>query len=114
MLKIINEHSEHIVAKVAITEANLNYSNYFKTELVSLLDSKRRAIWLDMEQVSYVDSSFLGSLVAGLKHALSAGNDMVLLKVQKDVHDLLKLIRLDKVFKIYTDEASATIAINKG
>jgi anti-sigma B factor antagonist len=113
MLKIINEHPEYIVARVAITEANLNHSDQFKIELVALLNNKKRTVWLNMEQVSYVDSSFLGSLVAGLKHALSTGNDMVLLKVQKDVHDLLKLIRLDKVFKIYADEASATVALNK-
>jgi anti-sigma B factor antagonist len=66
-----------------------------------------------MEQVTYVDSSFLGALVAGLKHALGAGNDLVLLSLQNDVHDLLKLIRLDKVFKIYADEQTAIAVLNK-
>lgn len=113
MLEIINEHPQYIVAKVGIIEANLNHSDQFKTELVSLLNKKQRSVWLNMEQITYVDSSFLGALVAGLKHALGAGNDLVLLGLQKDVHDLLKLIRLDKVFKIYADEQAATAALNQ-
>jgi anti-sigma B factor antagonist len=112
MLKIVNEQPRYIVAKVGISEANLTHSDQFKNELVSLLSEKQRSVWLNMEQVTYVDSSFLGALVAGLKHALGAGNDLVLLGLQKDVHDLLKLIRLDKVFKIYTDEQTAIAALN--
>ncbi len=113
MLKIVNEHPQYIVAKVDIGEANLTHSDQFKTELVSLLNYEKRNVWLNMEQVTYVDSSFLGALVAGLKHALGAGNDLVLLGLQKDVHDLLKLIRLDKVFKIYANEQAATVALNQ-
>jgi len=113
MLKIVNEHPQYILAKVEIAEANLNYSDQFKTELVSLLKDKGRIVLLNMEQVTYVDSSFLGALVAGLKHALGAGNDLALSGLQKDVHDLLKLIRLDKVFKIYANEQAAIAALDQ-
>lgn len=113
MLKIINEHPNYIVAQVNIAGANLNHADAFKSELVSLLNDNERSVWLDMEQVTYVDSSFLGALVAGLKHALGAGNELVLLSLQKDVHDLLKLIRLDRVFKIHADKQAAKAAINQ-
>lgn len=113
MLKIVNNRPQYIVAKVDIGEANLTHSDQFKTELVSLLNNTQRNVWLNMEKVAYVDSSFLGALVAGLKHALGAGNDLVLLGLQKDVYDLLKLIRLDKVFKIYGDEHAATAALSQ-
>ncbi|WP_342646926.1 STAS domain-containing protein [Mucilaginibacter sp. CSA2-8R] len=113
MLEIIKEQSGYIIAKVNITEANLNHSDQFKTELVSLLNKEQKNVWLSLEQVAYVDSSFLGALVAGLKHALGSGNDLMLLGLQKDVYDLLKLIRLDQVFKIYADEQTAKAALTQ-
>jgi anti-sigma B factor antagonist len=110
MLTLLNQSPTHLLVQVDINEANLNHSEAFKTQLVSLLNTERRSVWLDMQQVTYVDSSFLGALVASLKHAMGMGCDLVLLALQKDVNDLLKLIRLDKVFKIYPDEQAATAA----
>jgi anti-sigma B factor antagonist len=39
--------------------------------------------------------------VAILKHAIGMKLDVILVGLRNDVHDLLKLIRLDKVFKIF-------------
>lgn len=107
MINIIKEETGHILVQVNLTEANLSHSEQFKSELISLLNQKQRSIWLDMQQISYVDSSFLGALVAALKHAIGMQRDVVLINLQKDIDDMLKLIRLDKVFKIYSTEQEA-------
>jgi anti-sigma B factor antagonist len=39
--------------------------------------------------------------------------DIVLVGLRNDIRDLIKLIRLDKVFKIYNYAEEATFAINK-
>lgn len=111
MISIIKEETGHLLVQVNLTEANLSHSDHFKDELIALLNLKQRSVWLDMQKVTYVDSSFLGALVAGLKHAIARQNDVVLLNLQKDIEDLLKLIRLDKVFKIYGSEQDAQNAI---
>ena len=111
MISIIKEEASHLLVQVNLTEANLSHSDHFKDELIALLNLKQRSVWLDMQKVTYVDSSFLGALVAGLKHAIAKKNDVVLLSLQKDIEDLLKLIRLDKVFKIYGSEQEAQNAI---
>jgi anti-sigma B factor antagonist len=101
MIDIVNEEEKYLVAQVSLTEANLSNAEQFKNKLIDLLNITRRTILLDLQQVGYVDSSFLGALVAALKHAISLQFDIVLLNPQTDIADLLKLIRLDKVFKIY-------------
>ena len=54
-----------------------------------------------MEEVEYIDSSFLGALVSSLKHVISFKSDIILVGMRKDIVNLFALIRLDKVFKIY-------------
>jgi len=107
MINISKEEAGYVLVEVNLTEANLSHSERFKTELITLLGEKQRSIWLNMQQVTYVDSSFLGALVAALKYAISMKRDVVLINLQKDIDDMLKLIRLDKVFKIYSTEQEA-------
>jgi len=111
MINISKEEAGYILVDVNLTEANLSHSDQFKSELIALLNDKQRSIWLNMQQVSYVDSSFLGALVTGLKHAIALKRDVVLINLQKDIDDMLKLIRLDKVFKIFSTEEEAQQAI---
>lgn len=111
MINILKEEAGYMLVEVNLTEANLSHSEHFKTELITLLNEKQRSIWLNMQQVTYVDSSFLGALVAALKHAIGMQRDVVLINLQKDIDDMLKLIRLDKVFKIYSTEQEAEQAI---
>jgi anti-sigma B factor antagonist len=107
MINIIKEEAGYVLVQVNLTEANLSHSERFKAELIALLNEKQRSIWVNMQQVTYVDSSFLGALVAALKHAIGMKRDVVLINLQKDIDDMLKLIRLDKVFKIYSTEQEA-------
>jgi len=111
MINISREEESYLLVDVNLTEANLSHSEQFKNELIALLNDKQRSIWINMQQVTYVDSSFLGALVAALKHAIGMQRDVVLINLQKDIDDMLKLIRLDKVFKIYDTEQEAKQAI---
>ena len=54
-----------------------------------------------------MDSSFIGALVAGLKHVLTKQGEMALVNVQSDVLALFELTRVDKVFKIYSTVSDA-------
>ncbi|MBS7566250.1 STAS domain-containing protein [Mucilaginibacter sp. Bleaf8] len=102
MIYIVKE-DKYLQVDVNLTEANLNNANEFKTQIISLLDQKKKSIVLNLAQVQYIDSSFLGAIVAALKHAISMQLDVILVGLQPDIHNLVKLIRLDKVFKIYND-----------
>jgi anti-sigma B factor antagonist len=113
MINVNKEGPKYLIADVTITEANLSNSDQFKAELVSLLDKHHKIIILDLQELKYVDSAFLGALVSSLKYAISLQLDIVLVGLRTDIKDLIRLIRLDKVFKIYNYAEDALFAINK-
>jgi len=113
MINVVKEGEKYLVADVTITEANLSNSDQFKAELVNLLDKHGKIIVLDLQELKYVDSAFLGALVSSLKYAMTKQLDIILVDLRTDIKDLIKLIRLDKVFKIYNYPEDALAAINK-
>jgi anti-sigma B factor antagonist len=66
-----------------------------------------RRVVLNLADVSYVDSSGVGELVAAKGTVGKAGGEMKLLNLTKRAHDLLKLMKLCTVFETYGDEVSA-------
>lgn len=108
MIDILNQQSEHILADLNLRDANMSNADEFKTELTGILDTYKKKVVLSMHNVNYIDSTFLGALVSALKHAISLKLDILLVGLNKDIKDLLTLIRLDKVFKIYDNYNEAT------
>jgi anti-sigma B factor antagonist len=62
---------------------------------------------LDLAEVSYVDSSGLGALVAGYNLLKVKGGAVGLFQVPKRVQSLLEMSGLTAVFKIYATELEA-------
>lgn len=90
-----------LLANLNVREANLTIADIFKTELIALVDQGHKVIAVNFEKVTYVDSSFLGALVAALKVAIPVKCDIVVVNLNTDIRNLFELIRMDKVFKIY-------------
>jgi anti-sigma B factor antagonist len=96
------------VAVILPKEGNLDNADAFKHELSQIIDKAGKNVIVDFRNVSYVDSSFLGSLVSCLKRAMPRGTDILLVELRSDIYNLLHLIRMDKVFKIYKTAQEAT------
>lgn len=101
MIDIDKNDDNYLAVSLNQAEANHETADEFKDELLSLFGQYHKKIVLNLEQVEYIDSSFLGALVSVLKHLISYNSDIILTGMHKDVANLFKLIRLDKVFKIY-------------
>jgi len=56
---------------------------------------------IDMEGVSFVDSTGLGSVIAALKLVRSSKGDLRLAAPNQQVRDVLELTTLDRVFAYY-------------
>jgi anti-sigma B factor antagonist len=102
MITIQKDEADYTAASVDITEANMNNSEQFKAQLLQLLSPNKKMV-MDLSSIAYMDSSFLGALVASLKQAIAIKADIILVGLQPDIYNLFTLIRLDKVFKIYGD-----------
>ena len=90
------------IVTIELVEASLNQSDEFKKYIYSLTDNGVRKVVLDLSKVLYMDSSFIGALVAGLKNLLSKNGEMALVNIGSDVLALFELTRLDKVFHVYS------------
>ena len=76
-------------------------------KMVDLTKSGTRKILLNLADVSYIDSSCVGELVAGLTSVAKAGGKMKLLNPNKRVRELLWMANLHTVFEVHEDEADA-------
>src|SRR5579862_9255786 len=72
-----------------------------------LVDAGTRRIVLDMADVTYIDSSGVGELVAAYTTVTAAGGELKISTLGKRVHDLLYITKLCTVFESFEDEASA-------
>ncbi|MFC0518288.1 STAS domain-containing protein [Mucilaginibacter angelicae] len=95
------------IADIQLKEANLASAEQFKSELLSLISNGNKYVIVNFEQVIYVDSSFLGALVSALKLAINNGGDIAVVGLNSDIRSLFQLVRLDKVFRIYTNTQEA-------
>ena len=78
-----------------------------KENVNSLIQRKITSIVIDMNEVDFMDSSGLGSLVSCLRMVNDENGDLKLTSLQDKIRGLMELTRLHRVFKIYDDCESA-------
>lgn len=76
--------------------------------LLGLLKEKR-APWviLNLQNVKYIDSAGVASLVEALKTARDLKSRFSLFGLSRTTREVLELTKLIKVFEVYDDEAAA-------
>ena len=79
----------------------------FNQQIKDLLDVNKNKIILNLEEVSFCDSSGLGCLITALKSTRDRGGDLKLLSPSQEVQDLLGLTKLSAAFHTYTTEDEA-------
>jgi anti-sigma B factor antagonist len=78
-----------------------------------LLGKGQTKILLNMDEVTYIDSSGIGELVSAFTTVRNQGGDLKLLNLTKKVHDLLQITKLYTVFDIKDDEAAAVASFSR-
>jgi anti-anti-sigma factor len=68
---------------------------------------RHKSVLLDMNGVSFVDSSGLGALVAAYNALKNSGGTLSLIRVPDRILELLELSRLRGVLPVYGSEAEA-------
>ncbi len=98
------------VVKVLDTWIAADVAVRFKEELIGFVTSGNRNIVLDLSDVTFIDSSGLGALIACLK--VIGDGDLVLCGARDTVASMFKLTRMNKVFRVFatTEEALAAFS----
>ncbi|HWE51125.1 MAG TPA: STAS domain-containing protein [Bryobacteraceae bacterium] len=78
-----------------------------RREIHALLASGERNILMNLAEVTYMDSSGLGELVADLTEIENAGGTLKLAGLTRGTKELLRITRLSSLFDVYETEAEA-------
>ncbi|MFZ5516059.1 MAG: STAS domain-containing protein [Candidatus Zhuqueibacterota bacterium] len=85
-------------------ELDIQNSNVFKTELNKYLDQGYLKILVNLKNVSYIDSSGLGSIVSLAKRTLQLHGELKLCELTPDVQSAFFTTQLNRIFDIATTE----------
>ena len=96
-----------LIFSVEIKRATVDTADLLKEKLTRLIKEGRTKVIIDMGQIEFTDSSFLSSLLAGLKQASMINGDIKLAGLRPAVRYVFQITRLDKVFAIYENTAAA-------
>ena len=83
----------------------------FKQAVVNLVAEGHRHLFLDMREVSFMDSSGFGALLGATKRLRPEGGSLNLIGCNKTIQRMLHLTRLDTILGVYeTEEAAVATA----
>lgn len=78
-------------------------ANQIRREITDSLDLGVNIIRVDFQEVSFVNSSAIGALIASLKMVRAKGGEMFLYSLNDQVRMIFELTKMDQIFKISDD-----------
>jgi len=84
-----------------------------KKELLGHVVQGHVNLVINLEKVTYVDSSGLGALLFGLRQARNNGGVLKLVRPQPDVLRLIQIARLDRTLEIFETESEAVASFQQ-
>ncbi len=103
MITSLNKNG-FIVGKIDSDRLNAAIAPQVKEELTQIFKTKGTKVILNLASIKFIDSTGIGTLISALKTARQNEGVFVLSDVQPDVLSLITLMKLDKIFDIYTNE----------
>lgn len=99
-----------IVGRIALADGTAQVRDTIRV----LVEQGKDRILMNLAGVDFVDSAGLGELVRTHASVRSHGGQLKLVNPSKNVHDLLRITKLDRVLEIEQDEASALNSFAQG
>lgn len=82
-------------------------AEFFSQTLENVLRHESTNVVIDFTRINYIDSTGLGELIGYLSKFSGEQRQVILVNPSDRILKLLRVVRLDKVFKIFPDEDSA-------
>jgi len=96
-----NVEKEILIVKIEEKRATIEFSGTLKDDLLKKIEQGNGNVIIDLSATEFVDSSFLGTIVAGLKRATTKSGDLKIVDLQEPVRSMFELTRLYKIFEIF-------------
>ncbi|MDH3495066.1 MAG: STAS domain-containing protein [Acidobacteriota bacterium] len=85
-----------------------------RTTLRDYVDQGEKKLLVNLDNITHIDSSGLGDLVAGYVSFEKAGGVLKLLKLTEHVSELMMITKLLTVFETFSDEEEAVRSFDAG
>ena len=82
-------------------EIDMYTSPALREEMMGLINKRVTPLLVDLNGVSYIDSSGIATFVEGLKRMMSYGGRLKLIGLLEGVKEIFNFSKLDRVFEIY-------------
>jgi anti-sigma B factor antagonist len=89
-------------------------AEFFSSALENVLKNESTNVIIDFTKIDYIDSTGIGELVGYLGKFTTQNRKLILVNPSERIQRLLKLAKLDAVFKIYEKEEDAVAAETGG
>lgn len=99
---IVEHYAAATVIRVNTTRIDAPTALQFKEDMRSLTGRGEGRFILDLKQVTFIDSSGLGAVVASMKQ-MRPGQSLELACLQPIVDKVFRLTRMDTIFAIHND-----------
>jgi len=96
-------YGDIIVEFIKFERATVKEADLLKENLAKAIGLGIKKIIVDLSEVEYIDSTFLGVLVSALKRVSKEKGDIRLIGFKPAVHAMFELTRMFRVFQSYSD-----------
>lgn len=106
-MTVRSEQREGAIFVAPVGDVDLTASPVLRNELKRVQAGRPERLVIDLSQVPYMDSSGVATLVEAMQVSRKNGSKLVLCGMQSKVKSIFEIARLDTVFTIVPDAASA-------
>jgi anti-anti-sigma factor len=93
---------EFLIIEVNKRRATLDLASEMREKIISEINHGNGKIIVNLSYVEFIDSSFLGSLVAGVKLIKEKGGKIIIVGLHPHVRVTFELTHMDKIFPVYS------------
>jgi anti-sigma B factor antagonist len=97
------------VVSVLVEELDASNVDEFKSSMTPVLEAHTKLVF-DLHRLRFTDSSGLGAFLSCLRHVNARGGDVKLCGLSPQVRAVFELVRLHRIFDIYSTPEEAVRA----
>lgn len=95
------------IVTVELLQATIEQASELNKLLLGAIEKGRHKIIIEMKEVEYMDSTFLGALIINLKKVGSSGGKFMLVGLKPSVETMVNQANLNKIFNIFESREEA-------
>ena len=99
--------SDITVVRVMEEQLTSREAPEMKTTFLKLIAESKKIVLLNLEEVSYMDSTGLGSFLFGIRQAEANDKEVAFCGLTPRIQSLIRIAHLDDVLEIYNTEEEA-------